>query len=46
MGYSRTNPNKGEGEGVEDVELPGVLKEEHVKIQGVNLKRNGISRGV
>ena len=36
MGYSRKNPNKGGGGGVEDMEFPWVLKKEHLEIPGVN----------
>ena len=35
MGYSRKK-NRGWGGGVDDMEFPGVLKKEHMKILGVN----------
>ena len=31
---------------VEDMDFPGVLKKEHVKIQGISYKRSGITRSV
>ena len=34
MGYSRKNPHQPQEPGVEDMEFPGVLKKEHVEIQG------------
>ena len=43
------NPKTGgrgrEGEGIEDMQITGVLKKEHEKIPGVNWKRSGVSRG-
>ena len=37
MGYSRKKKNRGwGGGGVDDMEFPGVLKKEHMKILGVN----------
>ena len=45
MGYSRKKSNikqrvgGGRGEGVEDIEFPGVLKNEHMKILGGQLKK-------
>ena len=41
MGYSRKKPKQG-GEGVDDIEFPGVLKKEHVEIPGVYQKKGGI----
>ena len=35
MGYSRKK-KQGRGGGVDDMEFPGVLKKEHMKILGVN----------
>ena len=36
LDYSRKNPNRGGVRGCEDIEFPGVIKKEHVKIPGVN----------
>ena len=38
LGYSRKNPNGGDGGGgwAEDTEFQGVLKKEHVEIPGVS----------
>ena len=42
MGYTR----KKQTGVVEDMEFPGVLKKENVKVPGINYKRSEISRGV
>ena len=39
-------PEKIQIGGIEDMQFPGVLKKEHVKILGINQKRSGFSNGV